>query len=210
MPEPIEELFSEPKIVNKIKSRLPYLFRIAELESSRAGKIGMQVGSLREKILVALLIYKFGEESVQSDIPITEREVDVILSKKPISIKTCSSRTFSGVKLIWTVDAQSVANFATDYYPSCDMLFVHINWENEGGFYLFPTEVQREVFDEVGRDSYIKILREGTNNRGVELRGAAIAKMIEHPNIKCIKINWQKSNIEYHPFKRWVDLWSEE
>ena len=39
------ELFTDEIIVDKIKSRLPKLFQIAELESSRAGKIGMEVGS---------------------------------------------------------------------------------------------------------------------------------------------------------------------
>ncbi len=42
------EIFEDPKLVNRIKTRLPYLFQLAELESSRAGKIGMEVGSLRE------------------------------------------------------------------------------------------------------------------------------------------------------------------
>ncbi|RLC67524.1 MAG: type II restriction endonuclease subunit R, partial [Chloroflexi bacterium] len=52
------EIFEDQKLVQKIKKKLPYLFQLAELESSRAGKIGMEVGSLREKIIVALLIYK--------------------------------------------------------------------------------------------------------------------------------------------------------
>jgi hypothetical protein len=56
------EIFEDEMLVNKIKKRLPYLFQLAELESSRAGKVGMKVGSLREKILVALLIYKFEEK----------------------------------------------------------------------------------------------------------------------------------------------------
>ena len=68
-------------------NRLPHLFYLAELDSSRAGKIGMEVGSLRERIIVALLINKFGEDNVVSNIPITESEVDVILHDKPISIK---------------------------------------------------------------------------------------------------------------------------
>jgi len=53
------EIFEDVKLVNRIETRLPYLFQLAELESSRAGKIGMEVGSLRERIVVALLIYKF-------------------------------------------------------------------------------------------------------------------------------------------------------
>lgn len=65
------EIFEDEKLVNRIKTRLPYLFQLAELESSRAGKIGMEVGSLRERIIVALLIYKFGEANVE-----TEKEMD--------------------------------------------------------------------------------------------------------------------------------------
>ena len=99
------EIFKDDDLLQKIKKRLPYLYQLAELESSRAGKIGMQVGSLRENILVALLIYKFGESSVETDIPITEPEVDVILYEQSLSVKTITSKDFSGVKLIWTVDA---------------------------------------------------------------------------------------------------------
>lgn len=41
----ILELFSDAVIVERIKSRLPILFHIAEQESSRAGRVGMGVGS---------------------------------------------------------------------------------------------------------------------------------------------------------------------
>jgi hypothetical protein len=33
------EIFEDQKLIEKIKSRLPYLFQLAELESSRAGRI---------------------------------------------------------------------------------------------------------------------------------------------------------------------------
>ncbi len=51
------EISEDKKLVEKIKRKLPHLFNLAEVESSRAGKVGMEVGSLREKILIALLIY---------------------------------------------------------------------------------------------------------------------------------------------------------
>jgi hypothetical protein len=35
------EIFKDEKLVEKIKCRLPYLFQLAELENSRAGKTGM-------------------------------------------------------------------------------------------------------------------------------------------------------------------------
>ncbi len=35
---------------------LPHLFFLADLDASRAGKIGMEIGSVRKRIIVALLI----------------------------------------------------------------------------------------------------------------------------------------------------------
>jgi len=100
------EIFTDDRLVEKIKRRLPYLFQLAELESSRAGKIGMEVGSVRERIIVALFIYKFGKENIDTEIPITEPEVDAKLFGEPVSIKTITGKSFGGVKLIWTVDAK--------------------------------------------------------------------------------------------------------
>jgi hypothetical protein len=43
------EIFRDEKLVEKIKRRLPYLFQLAEFESSGAGRIGMQIGSACEE-----------------------------------------------------------------------------------------------------------------------------------------------------------------
>jgi len=111
-------------LIKKIQKRLPYLFQLAELEASRAGKVGMEVGSLREKILIALLIHKFGEKAIKTEIPITEPEVDLELFGEPISIKTITG--MSGVKIIWTVDSQKAREFLDTYTPKCDTLLVQI------------------------------------------------------------------------------------
>ena len=50
------ELFEDEEFVEKVKKILPQLFQIAEIECSRAGKIGMEVGNLRERILVSMMI----------------------------------------------------------------------------------------------------------------------------------------------------------
>ena len=111
MANEILELFSDKVLVQKVQTKLPKLFQIAELESSRAGKIGMEVGSVREKILIALLIYKFGENNVETEIPITATEIDVKVFGNPLSIKTITSKNFSNVKLVWTVDAEQANGF---------------------------------------------------------------------------------------------------
>jgi len=38
----LSELFEDEELVRRIKRRLPHLFHLAELESSRAGRIGMK------------------------------------------------------------------------------------------------------------------------------------------------------------------------
>ena len=204
------EIFEDKELVNRIKNKLPYLFQLAELESSRAGKTGMEVGSLRERIIIALLIYKFGEANVETEIPITEPEVDVKLFGKPISIKTITGRGFRGVKLIWTVDAQKAKEFRENYYPKCDTILIQINWGGEGGFYYIPVEAQKDVFDRIGRERYIKLPKPGTNPRGVEITKEALKTLIKHSLTKVIKINWVKTRVDYNPYRRWVDYWRED
>jgi len=206
----IREIFSDKELVIKIQNKLPKLFHLAELESSRAGKIGMEVGSLREKIIVALLIYKFGEENIRTEIPITEAEIDVEVYGNPISIKTITGKTPSGVKLIWTVDSAKSKEFSETYIPSCDMIFVQINWYNGGGLYLLSKETQIEVLTNIGRASYIKLPKPGTNPRGVELTRQALQILIQHKDTLVIPINWKKEIIEYKPFKRWIELWEQK
>lgn len=204
----LAEIFEDQSLMQKIKSRLPHLFNLAELESSRAGKIGMQVGSLRENILIALLIYKFGEDHVDTEISITEPEVDVELFGQPVSIKTITG--LGGVKIIWTVDAQKAKEFLESYVPSCDCLLTLINWGKAGGFYYIPVEVQRKVFNEMAREVYLKLPKAGTNPRGVEISKEALLRLTGDKDTKSIEILWQRSKIDYDPYKRWVDYWEED
>jgi len=195
--------------VEKICKRLPYLFHLAELESSRAGKIGMEVGSLRERIIVALLVYKFGEDNVEKEIPITKSEIDVRLFGEPISIKTITGKGFGGVKLNWTVDPEKAFEFRENYHPLCDILFIQINWNEKGRFCYIPLQVQNEILNRYGKDKYIKLPKPGTNPRGVEINKDALSCLVENEMSKVIKIFWQKTKISYDPFKRWVDYWKE-
>jgi hypothetical protein len=203
----IRQLFEDEHLSKKIRIKLPYLFQLAELESSRAGKVGMEVGSAREKIIAALLIYKFGEQNVETEIPITEAEIDVKLFGNPISIKTITGKNPNGVKLIWTVDTQKAIEFSKRYCPSCDMIFVQINWENGGGFYYITKETQIKILETMGHESYVKLPKQGTNPRGVEMSGDAMYKLIHHPDTLRILINWKKEKINFKPFARWVELW---
>jgi hypothetical protein len=48
------QLFEDDKMIEKIRRKLPYMFFIAEIEMSRSGKVGMEVGTLREQIVMEL------------------------------------------------------------------------------------------------------------------------------------------------------------
>ena len=200
------ELFEDKKLADRIKEKLPFLFQLAEVESSRAGKIGMEVGSIREKIIVALLICKFGEKNVETEVPITESEVDVKLFDENVSIKTITGKGFGGVKLIWTVDAQKAKEFRENYYPHCDILLIQINWNSLGGLYYIPLEAQKRLFDKVGRRNYIRLPKPGTNPRGVEITKEALSSLIEDSQTRSITITWLRTRIDFNPYKRWVDL----
>ena len=202
----IKQIFEDALLVNRIKERLPKLFRIAEIESSRAGKIGMEVGFLREKILVALLIHKFGKDKVNTNIPATEPEIDVVLDGNAISIKTITGN--GGVKAIWTVDAQSSKNFLGKYSPKCDILIVQTWWEKErDSFFLIPLSVQKEIFNKIGRGNYLNLPKEGANPRGVEFNRNAMELLLNHKETLKIKINWVQKEVPYDVYQRWVNYW---
>ena len=148
----ILRVFSQEKVRVKIQKGLPRLFQIAEIECSRAGKIGMEVGSVREQILIAMLLNVFDSSNVEAEIPITEPEIDVRVFGCPISIKTSSSRYLSSIKLIWTVDPQKAQEFRDNYEPFCDLLFVHVTWDNDiGGLYYIPVAVQQVILGQIGK-----------------------------------------------------------
>ena len=208
MTKQIFNIFEQKDIVKKIQKKLPYLFQLAEIDNSRDGKLGMEIGSARERIIIALLIFKFGEKNVKTDIPITKKEIDVVVFNEPISIKTVTNRKIIGVKLIWTVDADKALQFINSYSPECDILLVHINWENKGGMYLLSKTSQQEILQQFGKDFYFKLPKKGTNPRGVEITNKAINKLIEHPTTKKIEINWiRDESIEYNAYDKWVEHW---
>ena len=207
------KLFDDNLIVKRVKNKLPYLFQLAELESSRNGKIGMVIGSVRERILIALLMYKFGIDIVNSEIPITAPEVDVIVDNSPLSIKTMTTKSerWSSIKLIWTVDAKKALEFKNTYIPSCDMLVAKIRWDSEGKLLLFSKEAQCKILNEIGRDRYIKLPKENTNARGVEITAEALSMLERHENTRCININFKREKIDYREvYTKWLDAWREE
>lgn len=203
-------IFDNEEYVQKIKAKLPTLFQLAEVENSRNGKLGMEIGSARERIIIALMMYIFGVEDVDVDLPITLPEVDVIVKNESLSIKTATGARISGVKLIWSVDAQKALEFKEHYMPTCDLILVQINWHNTGYLYLFPKQTQKDVLDSIGRDAYIKLPKQGTNARGVELSGIAIQCLMQQPTARKLEVDFSRTEIDYKAaYTRWLEYWNQ-
>lgn len=206
----MDEIFTDKKLIDKVKKRLPQLFQLAENESSRAGKIGMEIGSVRERIIIALLMHKFGMKDVNAVIPITEKEEDVLIVNEPISIKTITG--LGGVKLIWTVDSDKAKQFLEKYRPTIGIILVVINWGGKGGLYYISKRVQKRIYKRLGRYNYMKLPKAGTNPRGVELSKEALLALIRDKETKSIEVDWiRKDNeIPFDPYKKWLLYWEEE
>ncbi|GAA9262344.1 hypothetical protein BTM381_06170 [Helicobacter pylori] len=53
----MQTLFNDERMILKIQEKLPYLFQLVESENSRNGKLGMEIGSARERVIIALMLY---------------------------------------------------------------------------------------------------------------------------------------------------------
>ncbi|HPD34553.1 MAG TPA: ThaI family type II restriction endonuclease, partial [Candidatus Kapabacteria bacterium] len=73
-----------------------------------------------------------------------------------------------------------------------------------------PKETQLEIFNQIGRENYIKLPKEGTNPRGAEITSSALKLMVDNQDTIKIPIQWEKEIINYNPFNRWVELWQQD
>ena len=202
------ELFKSP-YSERIVKVLPTLFNMVELENRRGNKLGMEVGTARERVLIALFMYVYGSDAVRFP-PSTSHELDVLVNGDPVSIKTKSGRGTSGVKLIWTVDWDKIDEFVETYRPTSDLLYVNIVWGEVGKFFVVPRQVQERVLIELGVEQYVKLPRRGTNPRGVEISKDAMLLLQEDPQTQHLEISWQRDPsllVERTLYDRWITLW---
>lgn len=168
----------------------------------------METGTLREQILIALFIHKFGRENIKLG-GITEAH-DVEVFGHPISIKTAkASSSAPPLKVWWGSDNTKAKEFRDRYQPNSILMVAVIRWGKHGVLALVPQEVQEALFRRVGPENYLRA-RVGTNNRGVEIPGAIVAELLSHPLSKRITVHWQEPSleeVEWIPYLQWLDYW---
>ena len=202
------ELFSSP-YKEKIVKVLPTLFNMVELENKRGNRLGMEVGTARERVLIALFMYVYGSENIEFP-SATSPELDVLVNSHPVSIKTKSRSGFSGVKLVWTVDWKKIDEFLTSYHPGSHLLYVNIMWGTTGKFFLITKQAQEDTIEELSIEGYVKVPPRGTNPRGVEFSRNAMSILQNHQTTQSLSIEWNRDKsllVERALYGRWIPLW---
>ncbi len=170
----------------------------------------MEVGNLRERIVTALLVLAYGKKRVSFPAT-TSPESDVFLDGKPISIKTKTGQSLSGVKLMWATDWDTSDQFCSQYCPTVGIIYVNIRWNDTGCFSFIPLEVQQDVFLDL-KNGYIKEPSKGTNSRGAELSAEALRNLLKDKRTLQIPIFWNNEDPntnEYKVYEKWIDKWKE-
>jgi hypothetical protein len=172
--QPLYEHFqSKENITNLI-----CLYQASHLECSRSRGLTPEVGSSRERDLIASFC---NNKSLDVNYNISnENEEDVIIDNKKISIKHSSNKTVNqrGIKIIWTVDSNKREHFINNHTFTCDMLIVYVRFEEE----LDQGELEivylpAELLEKHRSDKMFKCL-EG-NSRGIEFQKDAFNTVVK-------------------------------
>ena len=200
----LAELFNDEERMDRLVRGLPEAFERATKEIPKGNPA---IGLLREHILTGFFIDEFSSENVETTQDGINRSYDIVLCDHPLSIKTIKGN--GQVKVLWTVDPLQVGReIARDYQPDCDILLVNIFWrrERESIFYI-PLEVQQEVHGDMG-DTYLTA-SVGTNHRGIGITREGMNRLKNDDRTLVQSVNWIEQGLDYTPFERWKNFWSD-
>jgi hypothetical protein len=104
------------------------LYQSSQMECSRSSGLTPEVGSSRERDLIASFVSNL-ELNVNYNIT-NDKEEDVIINDLKLSIKHSSnkSKSQSGIKIIWTVDSEKRNEFLKNFTFNCDIIIVYVRF----------------------------------------------------------------------------------
>lgn len=177
------DVFKHFQNINHIKG-LIILYQSSQIECSRSAGLTPEVGSSRERDVIASL-YNDKELCVEYNIS-NRNEEDVIVNGKKISIKHSSNKynSCSGMKIVWTVDKTERIKFVKKFVFNCDLLIVYVRFDKQnvnGELVVMYIEkstlvAQQHLFG-IRNEEIFKCLN--GNSRGVELRKKFFDKIIK-------------------------------
>lgn len=103
---------------------LPELFRKAEVENRRNGRLGQEIGNVRENIIRAYLQTQLGAVNVIPAGGPNNNLGDVMVGRDYIEVKTTMG--VRGFKVSWAADDDSAARFRQQWKPQVDLILVQV------------------------------------------------------------------------------------
>lgn len=176
----IRDVFNNPNA----QQDLIKLYSYSQSEYTRNGKLCMEIGSAREKDLIAVL-QKYIGDNLNPYIDNSELE-DFVLNNEKFSIKHSSAPfTKCSFKLKWTADSDKAQNTISKFL-TCDpkyytnMILVHIDVISKQ-ITIYGLTIDN-IIDQVkifGDTAFMK--KSGTNNRGISFTGTFVKQLLQTP-----------------------------
>ena len=183
---------------------LPELFRKAEVENRRNGRLGQEIGNVRENIIRAYLQTQLGAVNVSPAGGPNNNLGDVMIGRDYLEVKTTMG--VRGFKVSWAADDDSAARFRQQWKPQADLILVQVRWGSCcESFWHIPQEVYEEA---AALEGALKT-RSGTNNRGTDFERRAVLYMMQHKDTLGLTINWGDQDKGEAGIFQWVNLWNE-
>lgn len=207
----IMDLFSSDDFKEYMQKFWPKFVAIANAMSTHNGRIGQEVGKLRERALIYLLYRFLGEDIDEcpiddSDVGVHEKEKDVSIFDRDVSIKTLTGKNgkYSPLKLSWVDDQDKAKEFIDNFKPTCDLLVACIDWGNVANIYYIDCETQTTVLDSLPSDKRLVLAKGYT--KGTRLHSQAWLEMLQHENTLKLPINWPIENKNDNMIDQFWDL----
>lgn len=182
----LESILSLPDV----QQHLIYLYQQSQSECTKNGKLSMEIGTAREKDLIAVLHYHMGKD-VEYNVGIHDPE-DIKICGENFSIKHSSSSVGKGsIKLKWTSDThqatkfkeQLLSCFSDEYYNNMILVYV-----DKLTMTITIFAIKKEIIIN-GVKNFMHqafVNRTGTNNRGVEFSPQMIKYIIQNASFKIV------------------------
>lgn len=176
-----------------VQTELIYLYQKSQSECTKHNKLSMEVGTSREKDIIAVLRYHM-KQKVVYNVGVHAPE-DITICEQKFSIKHSSSKVGKGsIKWKWTSDAYQARQFKEQVMTS----FTDIYYSN---MLLVYMDVRAMIVTLIGIDKQTIISgiqnlmddafvnRAGTNNRGVEFSPRMLKYIIDRARFRITLAN---------------------
>jgi hypothetical protein len=162
---------------------LVHLYQISNLENTRNERLTAEVGTSREKDLIAYICHTLKNKEVDYKIN-NEAEEDLIVSGRKISIKHSSNKSCSGasVKVHWAENKNKQSEFIKTFEFTCDILLVFVRFSADDvshgnvEFLYFSKEMLNHFKKKMNNIFKTR----NSNGRGIEFSKVFFDAIVDH------------------------------